>query len=274
MPYTLFPCGANKKPLIKDWPNQATKDPSQIELWKQLFKDRLTYWGIPCGKDNGLYMLDVDVKDDNGFETLKTLPVPPTMSQPTPSGGKHYVFRYPNDGKEYRNKVKFLPGLDIRGEGGYMLYYGADQTPIADPPSWLLKQGLSPTYEVTGSTIKIDPTIAEGIIKKSIETIQDAAEGERNHTLNCESFRIGQLVASGSITREYAESVLMDATKNILKPYEARATINSGLNGGFSKPMTSPFTEPVPVFSIPPPPTIAKWTPPKLNASDLFNGST
>jgi RecA-family ATPase len=271
MLYNMFPCGADKRPLIKDWQALATRDPKQIELWSQLFRERLTHWGVPTGRVNNLYVLDVDVKGANGFETLKTLALPLTMTQNTPSGGRHYFFKYPNDGKEYGNKVKFLPGLDTRGNGGYVVFYGSDQTPVADAPDWLTNATVKPTYDHVGPTIKVDPSIAEGIIKSSIERIREAPEGERNNTLNTEAFRIGQLVSSGSITREYAERMLLDATKDILKVQEARATIESGLKGGNSKPMTSPFGEPAPTLAIPPPPSITKWTPMALNPADLFN---
>jgi RecA-family ATPase len=274
--FKVFPCGADKTPLIKDWQNQATNDQAQINLWRELFKGKLAYFGIPTGPVNGLLVLDVDVKSgENGYETIKNLSIPQTKTQPTRSGGIHYLFKYPHDGKTYGNKVKFKPGLDIRGAGGYVCYYGTDETPLSDPPQWLLEDTAKPVYVGSGATIKVAPEIAQGIILGSLEAIRCAGEGESNNVLNTESFRIGQLVASGSVSREYAEIELFKAAKMRGKPdYEAKATITSGLNGGAQKPLSDPFGEPVALITIPPPPQLpGRWTPSYFTKYDLLNTS-
>jgi len=265
-----------KIPLIKGWKESATTDPEAHKLWQELYRDRLKFFGIPTGPTNGLLVLDVDVKD-GGLETIKTLQIPETLSQRTISGGIHFIFKYPQDGRHYGNKVKFLPGLDVRGEGGWIAYYGFTDpnTPIADAPGWLLEHiAQQARVEATGESIKVDPTIAEAIITQCLEKIREAPEGESNNVLNVESFKVGQLVASGSITREYAESALFRAAKERGKPdYEARATITSGLNGGSSKPMVSPFGNEAPVanFALPEVPTPARWTPPHFTRHDLMS---
>lgn len=275
--FKIFPCGANKIPLIKGWQQAATTDPEQIRLWQELFKDKLAYWGIPTGPGTDLLVLDVDVKKSNGFESLKALPIPETMTQTTRSGGKHYLFRYPKDGKHYGNRAGFLPGLDIRGEGGYIVHYGVDSKPIADAPTWLLTDTAKPIYQATGPTVKVAPEIAQAIVLNSLEAIRNAPEGESNNTLNTEAFKVGQLVASQSITREYAFETLFKAAKDRGKPdYEAKATINSGLDGGSKKPITSPFGEAPPVaqIEIPAAPQApARWTPQYFTRHDLMNTS-
>jgi len=264
-------------PLIKNWQQLATTDPEQIRLWQELFRDRLHYWGIPTGIVNDLLVLDVDVKS-GGLETIKNFQLPDTMSQTTRSGGKHWLFRYPKDGKIYGNRVGFLPGLDVRGEGGYILYYGVDSKLIVYPPPWLLQHAEKPVYQHEGSAVKVAPEIAQGIIEQSLEAVREAAPGESNNTLNTEAFKLGQLVASGSITRAYAEEALLRAAIARGKPiYEAKATISSGLDGGAKKPIVSPFgaTEPVPMIDmIPAAPTApGRWTPNYFTREDLLNTS-
>lgn len=281
--YRIFPCDAEKRPLIKQWQQLATTDAEQIRLWQELFKSQLAYWGVPTGKDSDLLVLDVDTgvgkKDtSNGFDTLKTLPVPQTACQRTRSGGIHLLFRYPRDGRTYGNRVKFLPGLDTRGEGGYIIWYGADiSQPIADPPDWLLTEAARPEVDHSGPVIKVAPEIAQKIIQSSLEAIREAPPGESNNILNLEAFRVGQLVASGSVSREYAEAALMRAARERGKPeYEAKRTIASGLDGGAHKPLTSPFgnVEPTPLFplaAIAQAPT--RWTPEPFTLHDLLNSS-
>lgn len=274
-PVRITPDG-RKVPLINDWQTLATTDPEQIELWKEIFRGRIHYWGIPTGSCTGLLVLDADAKD-GGLETAATLPIPDTMSQITRSGGRHWIFRYPNDGKHYGNRVKFKPGLDIRANGGYIVYYGTDQKPILDAPQWLLTDAVRPTYEASGPSIRVAPEIAQAIVTSSLEAVREAPEGESNNVLNLEAFKLGQLVASESITREYAEAALFRAAKERGKPdYEAKATIKSGLDGGSARPMTSPFgsEQPAPMISIPPPPDVAaRWTPQRFTRYDLMNTS-
>lgn len=279
IPFKVFPTDINKMPLFKGWQAAASKDPAQLELWTKLYGQRLAYWGIPTGPENDLLVLDIDIglKDGmNGFETIKTLPIPQTMTQATRSGGAHLFFKYPRDGKVYGNKVKFMPGLDVRGQGGYVCFYGAELKPIADPPPWLLTDVVKPQYQHQGPVVKVSPEIANGIIMQSLEAIRQAPAGESNNVLNTEAFKIGQLVASESIPRAYAESVLMDAARLRGKPeYEARATIHSALDGGAKKPITSPFgaSEPVAGIEIPPVPVPTRWTPQAFTRYDLLNTS-
>ena len=279
--FKIFPAtithDRQKIPLFAGWQEKATNDPNDHKMWQEVYKDRLKVWGILCGKANNILVLDVDAKD-GGYETLKNLNLPVTMSQRTLSGGLHLIFKYPNDGRVYGNRVKFLPGLDIRGEGGWIACYGLDSTPIADAPQFLLDAALRyQTSQVApGASIKVSPEIAIGIIEKSLESIREAPPGESNNILNVESFRIGQLVASNSVSREYAEKALMDAAIARGKPlYEAKATITSGLDGGMKKPLTSPFGDmpPVPHIEIPLPPVNTRWTPKEFEIEQFMDES-
>lgn len=252
-------------------------------MWANLYRAKLTGWAVPTGRVNNILVLDVDVDSKqkgtgNGFETLKGLELPPTLAQRTPSGGAHYIYKYPENGFKYGNKVKFEPGLDTRGDGGYIIWYGGDAAPIGDAPAWLISKAKAvqdlPGNQGSVSTIKVAPEIAAGIVQKSLEAIREAPEGESNNVLNIESFRLGQLVASDSITREYAFEALLRAARDRGKPeYEARATINSGLDGGNKKPITDPFGgAPIPAPSIPDP-RGTLWTPPKTTREEIMDFS-
>jgi len=268
-PATLIQDGdkVNKVPLIKGWQQAATNNPEQIKLWENIFRDRLKFWGIPTGQTNGIFALDIDVKNSNGWDYLKQQGhiIPDTLRQNTPSGGAHFLFKT-NPGIHYPNTVNQKTGIDTRGDGGWIAYYNfINDKPLLEAPDWLLKRGPAPVVEPQASTVKVSPEIAQGIIETALETIRDAPEGESNDILNTQSYILGQLIASQSITREYAEAALFRAAKERGKPdYEAMATIRSGLDGGGKKPLTSPFGDaaPVPSFPIPPPPEPEeRWTP-------------
>ena len=271
-----FTHDGRKVPIETGWKEKATTDQAQIAEWSKY--PQLKFWGIPCGPANGIIVLDVDVKE-NGFETLKKYHVPLTLSQTTKSGGKHFIFKYPNDGKRYGNRVRFDNGLDIRGDAGYIAWYGtADTTPIAEAPQWLLDQALGVEKKEINpdEIVKIAPEIAQAILDSACENIRTAAEGESNNVLNVEAYKVGQLLPSNSIDYQTAYDALFKAAKERGKPdYEAKATINSGLNGGSKTPFTSPFGNMEPVLHIPEAPQQVneRWTPNFFTRYDLTNMS-
>ena len=81
-------------------------------------------------------MLDVD-SYKGGMESLSGLWLgQPTENIPqalTGGGGRHLFFRHPSAGRKVGNRCEFMPGLDIRGDGGY----------IVAPPSNHVSGGMS-----------------------------------------------------------------------------------------------------------------------------------
>jgi len=285
--FKIFPAFLNsegqKVPLVKGWKDVASNDPAQIQLWSELFKERISFWAIPTGDTNGIVVLDIDVKRVNGFESLAKLGVtlPNTLMQRTPSGGAHYFFKT-KPGETHPNTVNEELGLDTRGDRGWIAHYGFHDpnAPLADVPEWLysaIKKPEKPTVQLGAATFTLAPEIAQGIFLGSLESIRTAAAGESNHVLNTEAFRVGQLVAAGSLSREYVEQELFKVAKERGKPdYEAQATIKSGLDGGMTNPMTCPFPaeEPKPTLEIPaflPGQPTERWTPKRLTKYDLLN---
>ena len=122
----VLPCGPDKRPRLRDWQNQATTDEAQIQrLWK---KSPDAMPGIPMGPRTGWAVLDVDFKNGkDGFAALEAMGLDIEILSPvqveTPTGGRHLYFRW-HEG--LGNSAKGLPpGLDVRGEGGYVIAPGA-----------------------------------------------------------------------------------------------------------------------------------------------------
>ena len=147
----VFPCEPSaKRPLTRNGHWDATTDPRVIERWWKRWPSANV--GVPTGKKSGVVVLDVDV-DDGGLESLAKLeragaPAPKTARARTGGGGIHVFFRYPR-GTEIRNSAGLLgPGLDVRGEGGYVVvppsrtqssYQWVDRSPLAEA-SWLIER--------------------------------------------------------------------------------------------------------------------------------------
>jgi hypothetical protein len=121
----VFPCKpGGKEPLTANGYLDASTDNSRITAWWNRWPEANI--GMPTGERSGFWVLDVD-KDRWGFGTLEALEaehgaLPPTYTVKTGRGGMHLYFRYPTDGSTIRSSSgKLGMGLDVRGEGGYVL---------------------------------------------------------------------------------------------------------------------------------------------------------
>jgi hypothetical protein len=118
----VFPVKTDKTPRTVHGLKDATTDVAQIRSWWARWPDAGV--AIRTGAVSGLMVLDVDV-DRGGDETLFELErehgeLPLTPRVKTPSGGTHFYFRHP--GGEVPNSTdKIGPGLDVRGDGGYVV---------------------------------------------------------------------------------------------------------------------------------------------------------
>ncbi len=118
--FKIFPVNG-KIPAIKGWQKEATCDPLKLA---ELFKNTHTGIGLATGKISGVTVLDVDTKNGvNGFQTLKNagIELPITPITITPTGGRHYFFKYTDKLKNMVSVLGEKSGLDIRNDGGYVI---------------------------------------------------------------------------------------------------------------------------------------------------------
>lgn len=147
--WPVFPCRpGGKEPLTKRGHLDASTDPRQIHLWWNRWPTANV--AVPTGQRSGLLVLDVD--HPAGLDALEAShgKLPATRTHSTGSGGMHYLYRYPGEaGGEIRNSAsKLAEGLDVRGEGGYIVvppsattrpYKVLDPLTLAEPPGWFLE---------------------------------------------------------------------------------------------------------------------------------------
>lgn len=139
-----------KHPRISNGCKGATKDEAIIEQWWKTWPDANI--GIATGTVSGFVVLDVD-PDRDGDKTLTELEqvsgdVPETLQSRTGSGGVHYLFLQPETViKNSANKLG--DGLDIRGEGGYIVappslhrsgerYKWKNDNALLPMPAWMI----------------------------------------------------------------------------------------------------------------------------------------
>ncbi len=151
--WAIFPLKpGDKTPITKNGCNDATTNPDTIRHWWAKWSDANI--GFACGRTAGVSVVDVDVdeaKGEDGHATLRELEevngaMPRTLKTVTPGGGAHYFL---HADPPPANKNDFLPGIDIRGKGYYVVlppsvhpngglyYFEDDDAPIAELPDWL-----------------------------------------------------------------------------------------------------------------------------------------
>jgi len=117
--WAVFPLAPGQKtPRTSHGCKDATYSPEQIKIWWSQWHDANV--GLACGAISGVYVVDIDVRENcNGFESFREFPgVPVTVRQDTPSGGAHLFF---TAAIAPPNANKFRPGIDIRGDGYYVV---------------------------------------------------------------------------------------------------------------------------------------------------------
>jgi putative DNA primase/helicase len=179
-----------KHPRTQNGLKDATTDRDQIEAWWTSWPDANV--GIRTGADSNLVVLDIDAKS-NGEQSLARLVeehglLPRTVAALTGGGGRHLLFKHP--GPELRNSAgKLGPGLDVRGDGGYIVAppsrhasgacYAWQQgtapgdLALADLPEWLVALLTTPRRKASPGSEAARWDVAVGPI----------VEGQRNSTL-------------------------------------------------------------------------------------------
>jgi len=145
--FEVFPVKANAKtPPLVNWKDEKTTDKTQIRKWFKQHPD--CNYGLCPGRDYAV--VDLDVKDESdGVEMFGLLELEhgpaDTFTVSTPSGGRHLYFKIKSP---TGNANSFPDGIDVRGQGGYVLgpgsvidgkvYEGASEVAIVDTPNWML----------------------------------------------------------------------------------------------------------------------------------------
>jgi len=248
----VFPCRTDdKRPITANGFKDATTDEKQIRIWWTQYPSAMI--AMPTGRISGRWVFDTDVDPGKGIDGPKKLeqlvaknsPLPKTLTSVTPRGGTHYYFPWTENPIIKNSKGKLGPGLDVRGEGGYVILppsvrsdgtpyrwaNGAD-CPIADAPAWLIKLLTSSPR---------DRAWAKKALETECAAVAAAAPGERNDKLNRAAFNLFQLVAGGALDEDtvrdelYSAAVLCGLVDDDGED-KVKATIESGASAGRAQP--------------------------------------
>lgn len=239
----VFPLNRDKSPKIPSGFQKATIDEMQIETWWRKWPDANI--GIATGKlSGGICVIDLDLDEDKGKNGIKTLKdwqdshglIPPTAVAITGRGGWHIYFKA---SEEVKCRINLLPGVDVRGDGGYVVappsvhlngneYKWADNmspeeigvAPIDDNIRYLLMQGVAPNYT-----------------KPSYVAPDKIPQGERNGTI----FKFACMMQAKGASDQtiYAATMTENQSKCVppLSDQEVRQIVSSALKYDKGKPI-------------------------------------
>lgn len=123
--WRVLPVGVNKKPLNYNGSTGATTDKKQILRWWQ--ENAFANVGVATGAES-FWVVDVDMKDgkdgwaslENAYGSELAFEADKYLCATTATGGIHLLFQWPKTGTIY-NAQGVFDGVDIRGEGGYIV---------------------------------------------------------------------------------------------------------------------------------------------------------
>lgn len=190
--FPLDPDG--KTPAIDGWRKKASTDPEKVKsFWTDPVTGWEQDWNIGVATGGGIVVLDEDNKHEKrGRDSVTILEMtydtlPPTLTGRTPTGGRHYIFRTDTPAKNSVGRIG--EGLDVRGEGGYIVGPGStiggaayewergpDGHQIAPAPSWLtdLMRQARPR-EPRKETTAVDRLDSEAAIRRATRYLTQEA---------------------------------------------------------------------------------------------------
>jgi len=238
-PDKLRPGKWSKTPLIKAWQNECSNDYGTLisEEWRTAW-EAATHVGIACGPSN-LTVIDVDDP-----AALLELPLRPTRIQLTQrEGGRHFMYRAPlfHQGNGTGVPVK---GMDIRGKGGFIVWYGLGDMVDDDIQDWPFNAPIGAELKPPAAAFEevgTGPTTGLGgrLLEAACEAIAGATEGSRNNTLFKEAVRIAELVGGGDINAKEAATAIRHAGRECgLPASRVEPTLYSAFKTGFLQPRT------------------------------------
>lgn len=157
--WSIIPVGADKRPPFS-WACYQNRRPTEGELSAWL-RSKHPAWAVITGALSGLVILDFD--GDEGAALAARWQIRPHVR--TGSGGLHWYIQHPghrvktlNSKADKENLGRHYPGLDIRADGGYALFYSAAALRAsghARPYEWLREAVPDPVSAVPADARRV-----------------------------------------------------------------------------------------------------------------------
>lgn len=262
--FSVFPLRPNGKRPPSGWEwgpfGEAPAAPSLVEQWAASPTSNMA---VATGAVSGCFVLDCD--NLLARIEVETRGVSATFTVATPRG-THFYFSHPGwpitnkadgDGSQWAG----IAGLDIRGDGGYVVGPGsyfvptADELakgkvegaytieadlPLAPAPDWLLEllwpKTITPT--VPAQTAEETSPYGRKVLQEEITALIDCPSGSISHTIYRTVARLAELVAGGEIREDEGWGAIEEAllTMGLADETKANGTVHRAWAKGCSNP--------------------------------------
>lgn len=225
--FKIFPLKVNSKneQVLKSWKEEATNDINQVTKWWLTN----TQYNIGLKTGSGLIVIDIDCKNGkNGLEQIKPFlaDFPKTRIAKTCHGGYHFYYKVD---REVKNYVNLLDGVDVRGDGGYVL---APPSIVDDKSyTWVNDLQIANANDAVYKLLERDKLQVVSHLS-SATVIQ---QGARNETL----FRLGCMMQAKGMSDESIEvSLEIENMKRCNPPLSKKelASIIKSITTRYDKP--------------------------------------
>lgn len=175
---------SDKKPLTTHGFYDAAKNIDQISQWWDRWPSAAV--GVPTGRVSKLFIVDIDPAGESWYlENAARLACGRIHKT---ERGWHLVYSMPNGSEISNSTSKLATGVDVRGTGGYMVWWPATggecvggMEDIKPAPEWLLKALTTDPPKAT-----VTPIHGSGMV----------GSGQRNDFLSREAYRQKKLGAT------------------------------------------------------------------------------
>jgi hypothetical protein len=204
----------DKRPLVS-WEEfqKAPADQAQLQQWGKEFQGANV--GIVTGAVSDIVVIDID--SDPAKEKLKTLLGNYAIDEvPRSRTGKGWQLFFKHPGTPIQNRTGVFPGLDVRGDGGYVVAPPSIH-PNGKPYHWEvpLRDELPKLPVELLKLITQSPEQHYRARFNTVEALNGVPEGQRDETV----FKLACKLRSADVPQEMAAQLVIEAAKNCEPPF-------------------------------------------------------
>jgi hypothetical protein len=211
-----FPCLPSKAPACPHGFKDATADGKA--LWSLWLQYPAPLVGVVTGAASGMDVIDIDPRHGGDAWLADNLAnLPTTRTHHTRGGGLHLFYKHRTGIRNSANKI--AAGVDVRGDGGYILWWPAsgfgvqNEGVLADWPEWLVQKLLPPPRQPSAPlpSAHCQQPYVQAAVTRAMQTVATAPDGSRNHTLNSEVWSLARFIPSGDLCAQQIATALASA---------------------------------------------------------------
>lgn len=263
MGFSLVPLQPSGKKALVPWKEYQIERAlsATIKDWLAAFPG--TNPGVITGNISGIIVLDIDgIQGKRSLLSYGGFADTPYVQT---ARGLHYYFAYPTlqPGERIITKAGIAVGMDIRGDGGYVVGPGSthesgavyrwekspDELPFAQPPGWLLDMTVTSDSDPLDTPPLYVPTsqshngnaraYALAALQGEANKVRDAQDGYKHDRLLRSACAVSGFIPI--LSESEIEQALLEAVADRARDKRAaRITIRDGIDYGSRRPREVP----------------------------------